>query len=466
MNYKLISNLFRLMLENKTNIARVIQAKLTKKYCKDLFVANSKEAILFEIILRFFDKYSKSISREELTAFLESTVSFSSELKKEILFLYESCSFEIEYIKDINIIVDLIKQEYSLKKLSEVAENTARQNPEDAIESYKKTIQSLDILTRNDVFEGAVGALPAERKAEYEMRQSGLIKGLLTGFSTFDSATNGLYNGSLYMVMAPTKHGKSLFLLNVGYNIQISGHNVLYITLENSKDTTELRYESLNSGLPYEAIKKGILTPEQKEIYYKSIDASNAMKSVFYICDVHDDCTVPFLMAKYKELSYDRDFDLVIVDYINFMKPTFDKKDDWLNQSNICKDLRSFARMINKPVFTAAQISHEGWERIKKSGRLEATDSGGTKMYAKHVDLMMGMIPMVIEDVGFKDTFDLKASITASRDSRNVEFMIRAEAFKMRMTEQPFIVDDVPALSDGPSEGLFGAGVTPATEAL
>jgi len=84
------------------------------------------------------------------------------------------------------------------------------------------------------------------------------VMGLSTGFPLLDKAINGLMPGSLTVVAARQKGGKSTLLLNMAAHIAYDvGVPVLYIDTELSKQEVQMRLVSHLSGVPERLVTNG-----------------------------------------------------------------------------------------------------------------------------------------------------------------------------------------------------------------
>jgi len=321
----------------------------------------------------------------------------------------------------------------------------------------RDTTHRIDLLKRKDIYEGGVISSIDETKAAYNYKEANPMNtGLQTGFPTIDRVLGGLDKSKLYMVTAPEKVGKSMFLLNLAYNINKLGHDVLYITLENSRGNMLDRYHSLHTGLALTKIRRVKLDSAEKDKYFKDmeqlkLDRARGTIGELYICDIREACSADLLNAKYKELSGLYDFKIILLDYLSLMVPANQHRDDkgWEQLDKITKEVRDFARVIDLPIFTAGQFNAEGIKESKK-GVLDSINMAKGKNSSTHLDLHFGMAPIDAEAHKHNPTYDLKMISMNTRDSQYFELLLKCHAFRMKMEEMSSGVSLVPDTNDVP----------------
>lgn len=106
----------------------------------------------------------------------------------------------------------------------------------------------------------------ADEYLERTLSQKKEIIGLRTQFHELDNILEGLKRGTLTIVSAPRKTGKTAFLMNIGVNIGIKQKiPTLMISTEMSDEEILSRTLSCISSVQEKKIKKGDLTAEEKK---------------------------------------------------------------------------------------------------------------------------------------------------------------------------------------------------------
>ena len=205
--------------------------------------------------------------------------------------------------------------------------------------------------------------------------------GLKLGFHKLDQATFGMKSGEMLIIAARHGNGKSIWLLSAAINIFKQGYNVAYVSLEMPTEQMWERITACYTGFPINAIKEARLTPEQKEIFFKSLAEFKASKNRFEVIDAPH-ITVPTIASELDILIEKHKPDVLIVDYLGIVKPTVNGLQDNLAQASVVEELRQLARTRKIPILSAVQLNREpgkgkgktkGTERLSRSDVIGAT---------------------------------------------------------------------------------------------
>lgn len=429
------------VLESETNLGKVISTGFKSDYLDFENPGFSSIRALFDVVINFYMKYGRIIDREHLLAYLVNST-FAEKEVKEILLTFE----EVKHYspsKDFNFIIDNLKQNYSKfilqRKLGIGIDLLIKNDVSKCLQTIKEGIFSVENVLQETSNEGTIQESALLRVKNFEDIKNGATKpGLSTGFSTFDKLTGGMKPGELIVVMSGPREGKSTFLLNVGYNVQmIQGKNVFFLSAENPRSQLERRYDSLHSGLPYSKIRDGTLSDSEEATFKKSIEEIIENKSIFYIWD-QPICTPQMLSAKLSELEQTIKFDLIIVDYLSLIRPDKSSTSIWQDVGNVALGLREIARTRKVPVLTACQVSREGTKHQKI--RYETYDIALSYLVIFHADTVLALrvLNPDILNTGL-GICELNASIVKCRDGSQGEFTIDASFDIMKMQERNYI---------------------------
>ena len=234
-----------------------------------------------------------------------------------------------------------------------------------------------------------------------------------TGFDLIDNNLDGLESASLYMISAPSNHGKSIFMANILYqlidgNLQDFEPNdaVIFITLEDDIKKLLRRLCSIFGNYKSEVIKRMYLQGNQ----CMKVDDNNNIKHRF--TDIMSGVIKHSIYTKTKnkvqlivkhcnenvfsagDLSRFIDtirvesgvnIKMVIIDYLDVMAPTmnYSHGDTYLNQGIITQELRSLTRTHKLPVLTATQ-NKRGSENPQY--RQSASDIGDSHLKLRYSD--------------------------------------------------------------------------------
>lgn len=214
----------------------------------------------------------------------------------------------------------------------------------------------------------------------------------------------GLFAGELGCVMAIWKAGKSIFLVNIGYNAWIEGYNVMHVVLEGSLDLLIRRYEARSFGISSTKLK--LKNIERAELDNADFLLQKTVASELYLCrfPAYGGSIVDI---RSKFLSSNINFDLLIVDYGDLLQPMQYYKEKRFQIDSVFWDLKNFAEEFNIPVWTATQAIAV----VEKRKKLQGSDITESKAKNQILDLLLGLslVDETILDV-------LKLSVLFRRD--------------------------------------------------
>lgn len=167
----------------------------------------------------------------------------------------------------------------------------------------------------------------------------------------------GVSSGELFVVMAPTGGGKSMFLVRNGVAALLQRKKVVYYTLELSEEIVGQRFDACLNNIPLRDVSnfEELIVENAQELQInlkiKNFPDGTATINTFY---THLDwlrCNENFIP------------EIIIVDYADNMKPL--QKGELLRHElvDIYKSLRAMAIEFGVPVLTASQTSGDGYSK-------------------------------------------------------------------------------------------------------
>lgn len=176
-----------------------------------------------------------------------------------------------------------------------------------------------------------------------------------------DAKVKGIGPGQIGMSLAPTKRGKSLFLLWIAQAFVLQRLNVLFFTLEDSQAEVEDRLDSIISKVPLQRLHEKPKTVKSRFLNFKRlvhtqlriIDGTEGGMSV---------ARIEQILLRERESGFRAD--VVIIDYDDEIVPPKKQKERRFEFSDIYRDLRQFASRYNIILWTAAQ-TQRGTEHMK-----------------------------------------------------------------------------------------------------
>jgi replicative DNA helicase len=175
------------------------------------------------------------------------------------------------------------------------------------------------------------------------------------------SLEGGLSRKELSMVVAPPGVGKSLYLVNQGVKSLMEGRKVLYISLEMSEDKIAQRFDSVTTLIPQSRVKEDagkLSVRERLEIFQENFPGSRLIIKEFPTTTA----SVNSLRSLLVQLRNYEDFvpDVIVVDYLELLRPTRENQHEYQAQQRIAEELRGLAMEANVLVWTATQTNRQG----------------------------------------------------------------------------------------------------------
>ena len=181
-----------------------------------------------------------------------------------------------------------------------------------------------------------------------------------TVFKRFDKELEGgLCAKELAMVVAPPGVGKSLYLVNQGVKTLLEGKSVLYVSCEMSEDKIANRFDSVITLLKNTKLKESSTQVELR----KRLDlVQDKVKGKLIIKEfATGTVSVNHVRALLTQLRIHKDFkpDLIIIDYLELLRPTREIESEYMAQQRIAEELRGLAVENKCLVWTATQTNRQ-----------------------------------------------------------------------------------------------------------
>jgi replicative DNA helicase len=205
-----------------------------------------------------------------------------------------------------------------------------------------------------------------------------------------DWAGGGLRPKNLGIVLAPTGHGKSMFLTVIAYKMAtVERKNVLYITNEISWEETVERFLSKITG------EKLQLIMDDPTIAYHGLERhwKMGLDDRLRIIDVNKEVDSDYIeaaVARYINL-YGWAPEVIVIDFMERMKPLASgirRDQSWNWYGAIAKDLVRMAKRNSWLIWTAGQTNRGGYNRTKEQG---LDDAQGSVQHLQEAALVLAM---------------------------------------------------------------------------
>ena len=331
---------------------------------------------LFSLTREYFDKYLKLPTDDLLVEMAREHKSPSDDLsdyQDEISYIngldvsaFDSKDFLLDYIEDF-----ARKQEVkdAIRKCVELV-------AEDRLDETEETIRQALMVSRTvDNGQEYFSSVKDRWQRLLSRKETDKFK---TALPSCNKHLEGGHNAKeLCMVVASAGTGKSLFLVNQAVASMMEDKKVLYVSLEMSEDKIANRFDSIITLLPVMKLKEPSMQlqlNDRLDLFKKHFPKSDLVIKEFPTGQANVN-TLRALLVQLK--SYDNfEPDLIIVDYLELLRPVRLIEQEYMAQQRIAEELRGLAVEYNCLVWTASQVNREG-RRVNLITDAQLADSYG-----------------------------------------------------------------------------------------
>ena len=293
----------------------------------------------------------------------------------------------IEYSKiiyDMYVRRELIK--ISEKIIDDAKENDLESNGQNIIENSEKLLYD---LAEKGSFSSSLIKFDDAMKQTIEMasaayKNEGGIVGVPTGLRDLDDRLGGLHQSDLIIIAGRPSMGKTSLATNIAFNaaqkIQESGakSSVAFFSLEMSSEQLSTRIISEQARIGSNDIRRGRISDEQFDQF---LETSKNISELPLFIDETPAISIAAMSNRARRIKRLHGLDLIVVDYIQLMKGSFNNKDGRVQEiSQITQGLKAIAKELGVPVLALSQLSRQVEQRddhkpqladLRESGSIE-----------------------------------------------------------------------------------------------
>jgi len=184
--------------------------------------------------------------------------------------------------------------------------------------------------------------------------------GILTGLKSLDQTNGGFMPGDMIVIGARPSVGKSALLGLLAMNMARNGKKVGIISLEMSNAKIAGRLASLDTGVDFAVLYRGLEMDEQyqRQLYHQL--ANQTARLPIYVSD-KTHVSMPEIKAKAQRLIHKHGCDIIFIDYLQLVDSTTGSKNS--NRENEVRQMsrgcKIMAKDLNMPVVVLAQLNRE-----------------------------------------------------------------------------------------------------------
>lgn len=222
-----------------------------------------------------------------------------------------------------------------------------------------------------------------------ELLHSGekILRGVPTGFPELDDILAGLQKSNMVVLAAKTSFGKTALALDFARHAAIKeGIPVGVFSLEMSRAEVVDRLIASEAGINLWQLRTGRLPKESFELINDALDRLS--RAHIFIDDTASP-TVLQIRTMARRMQAERALGLLIVDYLQLVKPVRDIDNMVQRITEISRGMKSLARELNIPILAVSQLSRAVEYRSDKRPQLsDLRESGSIEQDADVVMLI------------------------------------------------------------------------------
>ncbi|KIT16144.1 replicative DNA helicase [Jannaschia aquimarina] len=264
--------------------------------------------------------------------------------------------------------------------------------PSDQIVEAESALYALAEQGRSESgFQSFLSAVTqAVEVANAAYQREGGLAGVSTGLIDMDKKLGGLHRSDLLILAGRPSMGKTSLATNVAFNIAkaykrgtthdgregaVEGGVVGFYSLEMSAEQLAARILSEAAEVPSEQIRKGDMTEAE---FRRFIEAAKTLESCPLYIDDTPALPISQLAARARRLKRTHGLDVLIVDYLQLVRPAT-AKDSRVNEvSEITQGLKAIAKELDIPVIALSQLSRQVESREDKRPQLSDLRESGS----------------------------------------------------------------------------------------
>ena len=349
----------------------------------DLF-ANIENLKIFKV-LEDFHQSQKNISIETVKNYIpdiqSNTLKDLSLQIDQIVFSKDIFKNYLETLQELYLRRELFKITQS--KNTETTSFDTSNNIKDIFLDLEKKLFDLSNFNKDsyEFKDFATVTKSSIQLVEKAFKKKGKYSGVVSGFTDLDNMLGGLQNSDLIILAGRPSMGKTALATNIAFNAAkfYSGDeekgSVVMFSLEMSAEQIGLRILAEQSKIPSDKLRKGELTEKD------SIALSDTYKEIHNLKFFFDDSpnlTVSELRSKLRRYKNNYNIKLVLIDYLQLIKPE-GNKDNRVNElSEITRNLKQLAKEFDLPVVSLSQLSRQVESRDDKRPLLSDLRESGS----------------------------------------------------------------------------------------
>ena len=349
----------------------------------DLF-SNIENLKIYKV-LNDFHQSQKNITIETIKNYIpdiqSNTLKDLSSQIDQIVFSKDIFKSYLETLQELFIRRELFK--ITQNKNSESTTFNTSSNIKDIVLDLEKKLFDLSNFKKDNYeFKDFATVTKSSLKiVEKAFKKKGKYSGIVSGFEDLDNMLGGLQNSDLIILAGRPSMGKTALATNIAFNAAKYFSNeeeeasAVMFSLEMSAEQIGLRILAEQAKIPSDKLRKGDLNEKD------SLELSNAYQEIHKLNFFFDDSpnlTVSELRSKLRRYKNNYNIKLVLIDYLQLIKPEGSRDNRVSELSEITRNLKQLAKEFDLPVISLSQLSRQVENRDDKRPLLSDLRESGS----------------------------------------------------------------------------------------
>ncbi len=354
------------------------------EYLDNSLFSNIENLKIFNV-LEEFHKSQKNISIDTIKNYIPD---IQSKTHKDLSFQID----QIVFSKDIfSSYLETLQELHLRRELFKITQN---KNNESTTFEISNSIKDIVLDLEKKLFD-----LSNYKKDNYELRnfssvtksslqliekafkKKGKYSGIVSGFGDLDNMLGGMQNSDLIILAGRPSMGKTALATNIAFNAakyfsqEENKGSVVMFSLEMSAEQIGLRILAEQSKISSDKLRKGEINEKDSLKLQNTYQEINSLNFFF---DDSPNLTVSELRSKLRRYKNNFNIKLVLIDYLQLIKPE-SNRDNRVNElSEITRNLKQLAKEFDLPVISLSQLSRQVENREDKRPLLSDLRESGS----------------------------------------------------------------------------------------
>ncbi len=346
--------------------------------------ANLENLKIYNVLIDFHQS-QKNISIETIKNYIpdiqSQTLKDLSLQVDQIVFSDEIFKNYLETLQELYLRRELFKITQS-KNIESISFETSNSIKNIYLDLEKKIFDLSNLKKDSYEFKDFATVTKSSLKiVEKAFKKKGKYSGVVSGFGDLDNMLGGLQNSDLIILAGRPSMGKTALATNIAFNAakyfsnEKENASAVMFSLEMSAEQIGLRILAEQAKIPSDKLRKGDLNEKD------SIELSNAYQEIHKLNFFFDDSpnlTVSELRSKLRRYKNNYNIKLVLIDYLQLIKPEGNRDNRVSELSEITRNLKQLAKEFDLPVISLSQLSRQVENRDDKRPLLSDLRESGS----------------------------------------------------------------------------------------